>query len=390
MSKTATFSNLSLIVTIVLTQSSMSQSSMSLCSGRRGAVSLRAWHIGAAECESPCNHNSEVPHNSTVAMKSPGQPANEASPSLPDLPELVTSFGGAVCDGYLYIYGGHTGDAHSYSTAEQGNQLRRVSLDGGEWETLADGPHLQGLALVSHGGKLYRIGGFTAKNAEGEDHDLWSQESVAAFDPETGEWSDLAPLPEPRSSHDAAVVGDTIYVVGGWMLAGEKESVWHETAWAMDLACDTLEWKSVPTAPFRRRALTTAAHQGKLYVIGGMQEEGGPTAETAIFDPESQAWSEGPALVTSDADKAQGGPPAGITGFGASAFATGGQLFVSTITGDLQCFSNDGKKWKIVTQMPTARFFHRMLPLDDQRLLVVGGANMKVGKFAEIEVLTVD
>jgi len=90
------------------------------------------------------------------------------------IPELVTSFGGAIADGYLYTYGGHTGRAHSYSTEEQGNVLRRLKLDGqSKWETLAKGPHLQGLALVAHQGNIYRIGGFTAKNAEGEEHDLW-------------------------------------------------------------------------------------------------------------------------------------------------------------------------------------------------------------------------
>jgi hypothetical protein len=31
-----------------------------------------------------------------------------------------------------------------------------------------------------------------------------------------------------------------------------------------------------------------------------------------------------------------------------------------------------------------------MLPLDEDRLLVVGGANMESGKFQEIEVLDVD
>ena len=33
----------------------------------------------------------------------------------------------------------------------------------------------------------------------------------------------LAPLPEARSSHDAVVIGDKLYVVGGWTLSGDRK-----------------------------------------------------------------------------------------------------------------------------------------------------------------------
>ncbi|MBX3439696.1 MAG: DUF4198 domain-containing protein [Planctomycetaceae bacterium] len=372
-----------------------------------GLYSIRARYIEPAAGELDGKAYQDTRHYTTLALALPGESdaattrvSAKVSQSIPPLPQPVTSFGGAVCNDYLYVYGGHTGGAHSYSTDEQGHELRRVALAGGEWETVADGPPLQGLALVSHGGKLYRIGGFTAKNAEGESHDLWSQDGVAVFDPATKEWSDLPALPEPRSSHDAAVVGDVIYVVGGWAMAGEGNTVWHDTAWAMDLKQQPLAWKPLPSAPFHRRALTAAAHNGKLYVIGGMQQEGGPTPQVAIYDPSTGAWSEGPALVSAPAEKrpeaadASGGDrrrgPGDLTGFGASAFATGGHLYVSTIKGDLQRLNADGTAWEIISQTPTARFFHRLLPVDDERLLVVGGANMGTGKFDEVEILHVD
>ena len=367
--------------------------------------SIRVRHIENAPGETNGQSYDDVRHYSTVAVRIPGetgatQETAVIARTLPDLPQPVTSFGGAICDGTLYVYGGHTGSAHSYSHAEQSGQLWRISLDGGEWKAVAEGPHLQGLALVTHGGKLYRIGGFTAKNAEGDDHDLWSQDSVASFDPNTGEWTDLPPLPEPRSSHDAAVVGDTIYVAGGWAMAGEDDNVWHENAWAMDLSQETLEWKPLPSVPFKRRAVALAAHQDKLYLIGGMQEEGGPTTKTAIFDPAVGTWSDGPNLAAvpeekkadaeeSDSDRGRGRMPGGINGFGASAFATNGRLYVSTIKGSLQRLSEDGQSWEIIARTPTARFFHRLLPVDAEHLLVVGGANMGIGKFEEVEVLAV-
>ncbi|MCA9075218.1 MAG: hypothetical protein KDA93_09315 [Planctomycetaceae bacterium] len=371
-----------------------------------GVYSIRARHIENSPGESDGRKYNEVRHYTTVAVSisdvtSATQDTAVIARTLPDLPQPVTSFGGAICDGALYIYGGHTGSAHSYSQAEQGHQLWRVRLDGGEWEAIADGPPLQGLALVTHSGKLYRIGGFTAKNEEGEDHDLWSQDSVASFDPQTGEWTDLPPLPEPRSSHDAAVVGDTIYVAGGWTLAGDNDNVWQETGWAMDLSQNSLEWKPLPSVPFKRRAVALAAHQDKLYVIGGMQEEGGPTTKTAIFDPTQGTWSDGPDLAPiseqktaeaddSDSNRGQGRMHDGINGFGASAFATNGRLYVSTMKGTLQRLSKHGQSWEIIAYTPTDRFFHRLLPVDENHLLVVGGANMETGKFKEVEILAVD
>jgi uncharacterized GH25 family protein/N-acetylneuraminic acid mutarotase len=344
-----------------------------------GLYSVRARHIEDQAGELDGKSYPETRHYSTLAVNVPEPLTQVASEELAKIDQPVTSFGAALVDGHLYVYGGHTGSAHSYSTEEQGNTLTRLNLQTREWETLADGPPLQGLALVAHEGKLYRIGGFTAKNAEGEDHDLWSQTSVAQFDPQSKSWIELPPLPEPRSSFDAAVLGDAIYVVGGWSMQGGEESDWHDTAWKLDLSQSTLEWQPLPSSPFQRRALAVAAHEGKLYVIGGMQADGGPTRRVDVFDPQTSEWTPGPEILGDD----------GMTGFGASAFATGGNLYVSTIKGTLQRLSDDGQAWEMLGKTPTARFFHRMLPLDAEHLLVVGGANMEIGKFDEVEVLSV-
>jgi len=298
---------------------------------------------------------------------------------LPEIPAAVTSFGGAVLDGKLYIYGGHQGRAHQYYKEAQADTLWQLNLDGKpKWQQVAKGPGLQGLAMVHHGGKLYRLGGFTAKNPEQEDKDLWSQDTAGSFDPATGEWSELPRLPEPRSSFDAAVLDDTIYVVGGWEMTGGDDPLWHTTSYALDLTQPKLKWKALPKQPFIRRALSVAAHDGKIYAIGGMEENDGPTTEVAIYDPQSKKWFEGPAL-----------PGKGMEGFGSSAFATGGSLYVSTHGGSLLRLTQDGSAWEEVGKLKRERFFHRMLPIDDSKLIFVGGASMTVGKFPEVEVISV-
>lgn len=296
-----------------------------------------------------------------------------------DLPKGITSFGAAVSDGQLYVYGGHHGRAHEYYVASQSDSFRRLNLaQPAAWEDLPDGPRLQGLAMVAHAGNLYRIGGFSARNEQGEENDLWSVADFARFNSEGGQWEQMPALPAPRSSHDAAVLGDHLYVVGGWALTGADSSVWHDTALVADLSQDPIQWRELPQPPFQRRALTTAAFDGKLYVIGGMNEEGGPTRDVSIFDPTTQTWSNGPALDGPDYE-----------GFGASAFATGGRLYVSTVHGNLQQLSPMGDTWKIVQTLPTSRFFHQMVPLSDDQLLIIGGASMETGRFLELDLVTV-
>lgn len=344
-----------------------------------GLYSIRAKHVEAVAGTLEGKEYPETRFYTTLTLRVQSDSSQVLGQNLQPLQQPVTSFGGAMLNGNLYIYGGHGGNAHSYSTDVQGHTLEKLDLETGKWSTITEGPHLQGLALVSDGNKLYRIGGFTAKNAEGEDHDLWTQDSVAAIDPANGEWIEMPKLPEPRSSFDAAVLEGKIYVIGGWSMAGEADSVWHKTAWVLDTNAKSPEWKALPAPPFQRRALAVAAHHGKVYAIGGMQEEGSPTRAVDIYDPATGEWTAGPEIVGDD----------GMTGFGSSAFATGGKLFVTTIKGDLQQLAQDGKSWKIVEKTPTPRFFHRMLPVDNQHLIVVGGASMEIGKFDEVEILSV-
>ena len=299
-----------------------------------------------------------------------------------DLPRGITSFGAAVIDGWLYVYGGHFGRPHHYSNMSQSNELSRLNLrKPAKWEVIAKGPRLQGLAMVAHGGKLYRMGGFTAHNKEDEDHDLRSVADFVRFDPQTKQWEALPPLPEPRSSHDAVVIQDKLYVVGGWHLNGEKERQWHETAWVADLSQENIVWKQVSMPPFQRRALSLGHLDGKLYAIGGMRQKGGPTTRVDVFDPAGEKWSRGPSLIDPLADAER---EKGMEGFGASAYAVDGQLFVSTYNGNIQVLDRDEKTWRIATQLEDDRFFHRML-LFDSHLLLVGGASMRSGKRLHFE-----
>ncbi len=176
--------------------------------------------------------------------------ADSRSASYPELPEPIASFGAAVADGWLYVYSGHTGAEHEHSRDNLSGHFCRLNLNGGEqWEELPMQTPLQGLPLVTHDGKLYRVGGVNSLNAADEAEDMHSTDEFACFDPASGVWTKLPSLPEPRSSHDAVVIGDKLYVVGGWQLSGASPGVWRDTAWSFDLANPNQEWEAIDTTP---------------------------------------------------------------------------------------------------------------------------------------------
>lgn len=297
---------------------------------------------------------------------------------LPELPEPIASFGATVCDGWLYVYSGHTGTEHHHSRDNLSAHFSRLKLDGGEaWEQLPMQTALQGMPLVAHDGKVYRVGGMLARNApDAEEEDLHSLAEFACFDPATKQWKDLPPLPAGRSSHDATVIGDSLYVVGGWDLNGEAPGDWQTAALVFDFTNPDKGWMEIKSPPFERRALAVAHREGKLVAIGGMASEGGVVNSVTEYDPQTDEWSELPDL-----------PGKGISGFGVSAWNHEGQLYASGMGGKLFTLPVGADKWQEVAKVDEARFFHRLLSYGPDRLVQVAGASTVHGHVATLDVV---
>lgn len=342
-----------------------------------GTFSIRAKHSETASGEHDGKSYSAVRHYSTLTLKY--QPVHSFTDSLklPDLPQGTTSFGGAVANDRIYVFGGNYGDAHSYFAAGQSGDLYTLDLNTPQaWTKASVGPKLQGLSMAAHNGRIYRVGGFAAMNQENEEENLVSQPDFARLSADGTTWEALPNLPMGRSSHDVAVVGDKLYVIGGWCMTGSaKEAVWHDNLLAYDLTNEKSEWVELARPTHTRRAIAAAAWNGKLAVVGGMFKNGGPTTVVEIYDPATNQWSSGPAI--------HGGM---MDGFGCSAFSVGDQLVVTTMTGSIQSLGPEQAAWNYLGQVSEQRFFHRMLPLDSERLVLVGGGNME-GKALSVEVL---
>lgn len=276
------------------------------------------------------------------------------------LPRGLTSFGAAATDDALYVLGGYFGEPHAYSREGQSGDLLRLDRHAGTWSRVGSIEPAQSIALVAHGRRLVRVGGMQATNAAGEDANLRSQDLVAAFDIDTGTWAALPSLPQPRSSHDAVLIGDTLWVVGGWTLDGGS-TTWCDTIAALDLSSGSVSdarWVE-HAAPFSRRALAAATAGGLLVALGGMDSAGKPTGAVDVFDPSTGRWRRGPDFPGK--------------GFGMAATSEGGAIVATGMDGAVHRFTPGEDQWRSGGTLAYPRFFHRLVPTPNAGVLAVGG-----------------
>ncbi len=284
------------------------------------------------------------------------------------MPQAVTSFGAAELEGAVYAFGGYHGVPHAYSHEGQSGELWRLDPATQQFALVASSTPTQGAALVRANvngqAALVRIGGMRARNARGEPEDIVSIDEVAAFTPGAAAWTPLAPLPAARSSHAAAVVGDTIYVVGGWKLAGRADSgAFTNDMIAFDLK--TQRYRTIPQ-PFGRRALAAAPLDGKLIALGGMDPDGKLSRAVHVYDPASGSWSRAADLP--------------VEGFGIAATSSGDVLYASAHDGILYALDDVGGAWRRVTALAFPRFFHQLVMLGSDRVVALGGiSGMHIG-----------
>ncbi|ACY19189.1 Kelch repeat-containing protein [Haliangium ochraceum DSM 14365] len=315
-----------------------------------------------------CGGGVQTPPSAPAASAEATAPTPAAPPapvldaSVPLLPQPVTSFGAAVYGGDLYVLGGYHGKPHGYSREGQSGDLyrARVGDSSSTWEKLPGIEPMQSLSMVAHDSGLVRIGGMRATNRSGEPSHLLSTAEVALFSPADASWSELPALPAPRSSHDAAILGDTVYVLGGWQLAGGADSAtWHDTGAALSLAEDGATWKPFEV-PFQRRALGVAAAGGRIIAVGGMSAAGEVSRRVDLYDPASGSWTRGPDYPA----------PA----FGIALAGVGDAVYASGMDGTVYRLdiARAGADWEAAGTLAFPRFFHRIEATDDA-LLMLGG-----------------
>ena len=205
--------------------------------------------------------------------------------TVADLPAPRSNAAAAPHDGQIFVAGGS-------SPADQGNDAAPVVQDTffaytiatDRWQILAPLPNpLAGAALVTAADGLYLVGGWDGVAMRDE---VWRL--PFADEGPAGHWELVTRLPVPRAFLGAALVGEKLYVVGGY--DGQQEL---NDADLLDLA--TGDWQRLPPLSTPRGGMTLVYDGLALFALGGGWTY--PIKTHERYDPATNVWSNFPSPI---------------------------------------------------------------------------------------------
>lgn len=173
----------------------------------------------------------------------------------------------AVLNNAIYVIGGHHPDATQGGpkTDPGFDFCERLDLDRGEWEAVAPLPTPRfALSAVCHDGTILAMGGVAFRPEGFNNFSI-----IERYDPTTDSWSsdDRLRLPWPAAGLGSALLGNDIYVFGGY----SDDDIHPRTA-RLDTAHG--EWHQVASLPGPVCAMGVAVSDGAIYSIGGWADDG--------------------------------------------------------------------------------------------------------------------
>ena len=179
--------------------------------------------------------------------------------------------GATVHNSSLVVAGGYNGSRRLDST-----EFYEVPLN--KWKTITSlKQRRSGNALVSCKGCLYAIGG-----RDGENY----LSSVERLDDFEGEWEESQPMHIPRRWLAAVNCNNVIYAIGGQC---SMESL-TTTKWVEKFDPDDGKWVFVKEMNFERNGHAACVVDGKIYVVGGIDDVGRNVKTIECYDPSLDTW----------------------------------------------------------------------------------------------------
>ena len=251
------------------------------------------------------------------------------------LPAACKNAAAAVLGGKIFMLGGSTG--------ETSNSVKVFDPQAGAW---AEGapmakPRAHGRLFVAvASGKLYAIGGDERMSDDiGGERAL----SVEAFDPQTGAWAEMAPMPSIRCITCAGALNDKIYVIGG--NTGGGTSAFE----VYDPQTNTWATNTAPRIPHPRWHPQMATLGGKIYVAGGYWGE--PYTMVDVFDPQQNSWTAVAPMSTPRYHFS-------LTTVRDKLYAVGGAVSLDTVAATVETYDAQQDRWEAVASMSEERNWH--------------------------------
>jgi N-acetylneuraminic acid mutarotase len=198
------------------------------------------------------------------------------------------------------------------------------------------------------------------------------------FDPAKGQWTATGALNVGRGSHISELLDDGRVFVAGGINWGEVGTPSFDSAELYDPASGS--WR-LTTAMGRRRmgATSVTLTDGTVLVLGGYEDANTPDffRHGEIYDPASSTWR-----TTAEASRGIGN--AGVVRLKDGRVLVAGGMARSGGQGDshkeAEIYDPLTDSWAPTGSMATARSQFPLLPLDDGRVIAVGGVLRPEGR----------
>lgn len=192
----------------------------------------------------------------------------ETKASMPNGRAFV---GSGVVDSNVYIIGGSKFNEPALKVVEKYDPVTD------EWTTVDSMENARfGMGSCVYNNKIYTFGGNNP-----------AETTVEVYDPVEGNWiSDLAAMPTARWEPECVLVGDKIYVIGGFLNPATGAA--SDDVEMYDPESNT--WTTKASLPERRGGGTTIYANEKIYYFGGSKSFSAPLKNVWIYDPLIDQW----------------------------------------------------------------------------------------------------
>lgn len=188
------------------------------------------------------------------------------------------------------------------------------------------------------GQRIFAVGGWT--------NECKPTASVERYHPLKDEWDKVSPMTSPRCGVGAAILGDSLYAVGGHDGQHHLKSVER-------YSMEDDEWKNdVADMRSERTSVGVVALNGFIYAIGGQANSSNETSSISSlddverYDPSTNRWEDCKKLI----ERRFG---AGVTVLNDLIYVVGGADQKPTNT--VECFDPSTNTWKYVAPMNVCR-----------------------------------
>jgi N-acetylneuraminic acid mutarotase len=186
-------------------------------------------------------------------------------------------------------------------------------------------------------GNIYVAGGQTPT--------VQASPMLQEFNPQTGRWRDLSPMPKGASHPGVAALNGKIYVAGGFAVTVHKSPL--DQFLEYDIATD--KWRSLAPLSSPRGSISLVALAGKLHAIGGRGADAMTVGTHEVYDPATGKWTMAAALPVARDHLAAVVADDGLHVFAGRTDATVDNVGLHDI------YDAAADRWRTLAPMPTPR-----------------------------------